>query len=86
VGKREKLGRSKHLIGRIDSGNGTVIATLPGDAGEPLDHMLDRTVRITATAMSSKNDNGQLRTNPECLGREEGVASEHPPRAGTYQK
>ena len=60
VGKRENSGRSKHLIVRIDSGNGTLMATLPGDADEPVDHMLDGTVRITATAMSSKNDNGQL--------------------------
>ena len=60
VGKRENSGRSKHLIVRIDSGNGTLMATLPGDADEPLDHMLDGTVRITATAMSSKNDNRQL--------------------------
>ena len=60
VGKREHSGRSKHLIVRIDSGNGTLMATLPGDADEPLDHMLDGTVRITATAMSSKNNNRQL--------------------------
>jgi hypothetical protein len=32
VGKRENSGRSKHLIVRIDSGNGTLMVTLPGDA------------------------------------------------------
>jgi signal transduction histidine kinase len=60
VGKRENSGRSKHLIVRIDSGDGTLMATLPGDTEEPLDHMLDGTVRITATAMSSKNNSRQL--------------------------
>jgi hypothetical protein len=58
VGKRENSGRSKHLIVRIDIGNGTLMATLTGDADEPLNHMLDGTGRITATAVSSKNDNG----------------------------
>jgi signal transduction histidine kinase len=60
VGKRENGGRSKHLIVRIDSGDGMVMATLPGDFEQPLEDMLDGTVRITATAMSSKNDNRQL--------------------------
>ncbi len=60
VGKREPAGRAKHLIVRIDSGDETVIATLPGDSDEPLIRMLDGTVRVTATAMSSKNNNRQL--------------------------
>jgi signal transduction histidine kinase len=60
VGRRENPGRSKHLIVRIDSGNGTLMATLPGDADEALDPMLDGIVRITATAMSSKTNNRRL--------------------------
>jgi signal transduction histidine kinase len=60
VGKRENAGRSKHLIVRVDSGDGTLMATLPGDAEEPLDRMLDGIVKITATAVSSKNNNRQM--------------------------
>jgi signal transduction histidine kinase len=60
VGKRENSGRSKHLIVRIDSGHGTLMATLPGDADEALDPMLDGIVRITATAMSSQTNNRRL--------------------------
>lgn len=60
VGKHEDHGESKHLVMRVESGNGTLMVTLPGDSDEPLRHLIDGVVRITATAMCSKNNNRQL--------------------------
>jgi signal transduction histidine kinase len=81
VGRRENAGRPKHLIMRIDSGDGTLMATLPGDADEPLDHMLDGTVRITATAMSSKNNNRQLVAPILAMSSLQNIVLLHPPSA-----
>jgi len=60
VGKHEDQGQSKHLVMRVESGTGTLMVTLPGDSDEPLRRLIDGTVRITATAMCSKNNNRQL--------------------------
>lgn len=60
VGKHEDHGHSKHLVMRVESGDGTLMVTLPGDNDAPLRHLIDGLVRITATAMCSKNNNRQL--------------------------
>src|SRR5581483_4451238 len=60
VGKREDKRHSKHLVMRVESGNGTLMVTLPGDSDEALRQMIDGVVRITATAMCSKNNSRQL--------------------------
>lgn len=60
VGKFEESRHSRHLVMRVESGNGTLMVTLPGDHDEALRHLIDGVVKITATAMCSKNNNRQL--------------------------
>ncbi len=60
VGRHGDNPQSKHLVMRVESGNGTLMVTLPGDNDQPLRHLIDGVVRITATAMCSKNNNRQL--------------------------
>lgn len=60
VGKHGDDRQSKHLVMRVESGNGTLMVTLPGGDDEGLRHLIDGVVRITATAMCSKNNNRQL--------------------------
>jgi signal transduction histidine kinase len=81
VGKRENAGQSKHLILRIDTGSGTLMATLPGSADEPINRILDGTVRITATAMSSKNNNRQLIVPILAISSSQNIVLLRPPAA-----
>jgi signal transduction histidine kinase len=81
VGQSESLKHPKHLILRIESGGGMLMATMPGDDDEPLHHMLDGTVRITATAMCSKNNNRQLIAPILAISGPENIALLHPPSA-----
>lgn len=60
VGRHEDKWHSMHLLMRVRSGNGTLMVTLPGGNDEALRHLVDGVVRITATAMCSKNNNRQL--------------------------
>lgn len=60
VGKHEDHWHTKHLVMRVESGNGTLMVTSPGDDDEALSHLIDGVVRITATAMCSKNNSRQL--------------------------
>jgi signal transduction histidine kinase len=60
VGKHEDNRHLMHLLMRVESGNGTLMVTLPGGNDEAVRYLIDGMVRITATAMCSKNNNRQL--------------------------
>jgi signal transduction histidine kinase len=81
VGQNDVSRQPKHLIIRIESGNGMLMARLPGDAEECLHDMLDGMVRITATVTGSKNSNRQLIAPILAIASLEDVVLLHPPSA-----
>jgi len=60
VSVRNSAPREEKVSTRIKVDGGYVIATFPSGSEATLNRLIDAHVRITATAMCSKNDNGQI--------------------------